>query len=288
MAISATAREFMPFSSKFFDINGHRMHYIDEGEGDVIFLVHGNPTWSFYYRNLIKDLSQNYRVIAIDHIGCGASDKPHDHPYTLEQRIKDFTALVNFIGSEKYSLVVHDWGGAIGFGHAVENAYRINKIVITNTAAFRSDRIPFTINLCRLKFFGPFIVKYLNAFCFPATFMTTTRKLPSKIKKAYLEPYNSIKKRRAISEFVLDIPLGPGHPSFVKITQIENKLKQLQCPKLILWGGRDFCFNDSFYEKWREIYPNAKYKYYKNAGHYLLEDETEDASYQISQFLGEC
>lgn len=275
-----------PFKSNYFMQNGVRQHYIDEGEGDVIFLIHGNPTWSFYYRNMIKSLSKTNRVIAIDHIGCGLSDKPIDYSYRLEQRVSDLDNLINSFNLESYSMMVHDWGGAIGFGHAVNHVGKISKMIILNTAAFRSPHIPFTIKLCKLPYAGAFIVKYFNAFCYPATFMTTVKKLPRVVKDAYLLPYNSSEKRIAISEFVQDIPLNSKHRSYDMLHSIEKGLPSLNCDKLILWGGKDFCFHDKFYQKWREVYPDAQFKYYQNAGHYVIEDEKEDTIEMVEKFLG--
>ena len=224
MELTNDLKELYPFKSNYFDINGSQYHYVDEGQGDkTIVMVHGNPTWSFYYRDIIKDLSKKYRVIAVDHFGCGLSDKPLDYEYTLENRISDLSKLISFLKLDKYSMIVHDWGGAIGFGHAVNNVESIEKMIILNTAAFRSKRIPFTINLCKLKHFGPFIVKYFNAFCYPATFMTTKRSLSPLEKKGYLFPYQGVGNREAISEFVQDIPLKEDHRSYNTLKEIEEK-----------------------------------------------------------------
>lgn len=286
MDLTAEFKEMYPFKSNYLNIDNHNMHYIDEGEGEAIVLVHGNPTWSFHFRELIKVLRKTHRVIALDHIGCGLSDKPLNYQYNLENRIKDLTTLIKFLDLKKYSMLVHDWGGAIGFGHAVDHVENIDKLIILNTAAFRSKSIPWSINLCKNKVFGPFIVKYFNAFCFPATFMTTVKKLPKAVKKGYLAPYSSPKKRIAISEFVQDIPLDDTHPSFKTLEMIESKLTKLKQDKLILWGAKDFCFHDEFFVKWKSFYPEADFKYYKNAGHYVLEDESVDVINQVTKFLG--
>jgi haloalkane dehalogenase len=285
MELTKSLKTLYPFSSNYLQIDGNNYHYIDEGEGEVIILVHGNPTWSFYYRNVIKDLSKKYRVIAPDHIGCGLSDKPEDYSYTLKNRIKDLGTLIKFLDIKKYSMLVHDWGGAIGFGHAVEHVDQICKMIILNTGAFTSKRIPFSINLLKGKKTGPFLVKYFNAFCYPATFMSTEKKLSNEVKKGYLFPYQSPKERIAISEFVQDIPMDQSHQSYYTLLSIEQKLPSLTQEKLILWGGKDFCFNDEFFSKWRSLYPQAKYIYYKDAGHYVIEDETLDTLKQINQFL---
>ncbi len=130
-----------PFESHWLDIAGLRMHYLDEGPRDapVVLMVHGNPTWSFYYRNLVLALRDRYRCIVPDHIGCGLSDKPGDdhYTYTLSRRISDLGALMEHIGpATPVHLVVHDWGGMIGFGWATERPAQIGNMVIGNTAAF--------------------------------------------------------------------------------------------------------------------------------------------------------
>ena len=274
-----------PFQSNFLNIDNHQYHYIDEGSGNPVLMVHGNPTWSFYYRNIAKALKFTNRVVVPDHIGCGLSSKPQDFEYTLDNHINNLVSLVKFLELSNITLIVHDWGGAIGFGLATLHPELIKNIVILNTAAFHIDRIPFTIGLCKNKLFGKFIVQKLNAFAWPATFMSTEKKLSKSIKKAYLFPYNNWRNRIAIAEFVQDIPLNKEHRSFKRLNQIETKLSTLKCPKIILWGGKDFCFNDLFFKKWRNVYPDAFYKYYDKAGHYILEDESEDVIKNIKDFM---
>jgi haloalkane dehalogenase len=286
MELTEDLKELYPFESNYLTIGKNQYHYVDEGEGETIILVHGNPTWSFYYRDIVKELSKTHRVIVPDHMGCGFSDQPKDYEYTLENRVSDLDTLVSTLGIKKYSMLVHDWGGAIGFGHAVNHVESIDKMIILNTGAFRSKRMPFSIGLCKMKGFGPFIVKYLNAFCYPATFMTTVKKLSPLVKKGYLLPYSNPSKRIAISEFVKDIPMDESHRSYQTLLDIERKLPKLKNEKLILWGGRDFCFNDEFYDRWRKEYPSAKHVYYKDAGHYVIEDKKAETLKEIKSFLG--
>lgn len=278
-------KKIYPFQSHYLDIDSNQYHYIDEGEGDPVLMVHGNPTWSFYYRNLAIGLKDSHRVVVPDHIGCGLSDKPQDFEYTLDNHIKNLEMLVKFLNLKNITLIVHDWGGAIGFGLATRHPHLIKNIVILNTAAFRSKRIPFTINLCKNRFFGRFITKRLNAFAYPATFMAPSTKLSPTVKKAYLAPYNSKNNRIAVAEFVQDIPMKPSHRSYETLKRIEENLASLKCPKIILWGGKDFCFNDEFFKKWKTIYPDAYFKYYKDAGHYILEDKKEDVLQNIKDFM---
>ncbi|MBW2390864.1 MAG: alpha/beta fold hydrolase, partial [Deltaproteobacteria bacterium] len=118
-----------PFQGKILDLDGLRYHYLDEGSGPPVVMVHGNPTWSFYYRDLVLALRGRYRAVAPDHIGCGRSDKPDDsrYEYTLERRVQDLGALIDHLGFDKVTLVVHDWGGMIGFTWATQNPDRIQR-----------------------------------------------------------------------------------------------------------------------------------------------------------------
>ena len=132
-----------PFQSRFFEHLGLRLHYLDEGAGDPVVMLHGNPTWSFYYRRLVEALRTSHRVIAPDHIGCGLSDKPDDghYDYTLARRVEDLDALLEWLGVEKnVTLVLHDWGGMIGMTWACRHPERIARIVVLNTAAFPMPR----------------------------------------------------------------------------------------------------------------------------------------------------
>lgn len=278
-----------PYSANFFTLkDGSRLHYIDEGQGPVIVMVHGNPSWSFYYRNCIKLLSKTHRVIVVDHIGCGLSDKPQEYSYTLKQHRDNLFALLNHLTIQKYSLIVHDWGGAIGVGCAGLAPERLEKLVVLNTAAFRSKRIPFRISICRTPLIGKIIVRGFNGFAWPATFMAVTKKMSKEVKEAFLAPYNDWQNRVAVHNFVKDIPLNDSHPSYATLCEVEKgqeKLAEMKVPTLILWGGRDFCFNDHFYKEWCERVPYAEKVYYKDGGHYILEDEFDDIKLQLKKFF---
>lgn len=276
------------FSSNFANIHGNTLHYIDEGEGPVIVMVHGNPTWSYFYRNLISLLSSRYRVIAVDHIGCGLSDKPQKYSYTLAHHVDNLHNLLNQLGVTKYSLVVHDWGGAIGMGLATRYPERVEKIVVLNTAAFLSKRIPFRISLCKLPLIGPMIVRGLNGFARPATFMAVSKPMRADVSAAYIAPYNSWANRVAVSAFVQDIPLNTGHPSYETLQEIDHGLVTIRdagVPILILWGGKDFCFDKVFYDEWRKRFPEAEYHYFEDGGHYILEDKLDEIKPILLRFF---
>jgi len=279
-----------PFSpASFRTPGGARMSYLDEGpRGDeAVLMLHGNPTWSFYYRDLVRALSPGVRCIAPDHVGMGLSEKPAGYDYSLASRIADIEALVEGLGLRRIHLVVHDWGGPVGFGVAARNPGRVGRIVIQNTAAFPSARIPARIALCRAPVIGEFIVRGLNGFAEPATWMAMAgRRLAWDERRGYLHPYDSWSNRIGVHRFIRDIPLEPDHPSRATLEAVARALPSLSgSAKMILWGGRDFCFDATFLSRWLEIYPDAQVERLERAGHYVLEDAGADARGRIADFL---
>ncbi|MDH3349477.1 MAG: alpha/beta fold hydrolase [Desulfobulbaceae bacterium] len=276
-----------PFVPKSMVVNGHRMSYIDEGAGDrVVVMLHGNPTWSYLYRNLITRLKPGYRVIAPDHIGCGLSDKPEDYDYTLANHIDNVETLLKGLGIEKCVLVVHDWGGAIGMGWAGRHPDAVEGLVVLNTGAFRSKRIPLRIAACRIPRLGEWIVRALNGFAGAAVYMAVAHKMSKSIKAGFLHPYNNWQNRVAVHRFVMDIPLNNKHQSWDTLVQVENNLNKLQNkPMLICWGGKDFCFDRVFYQEWRQRFPDADAHYFSDGGHYILEDVFEEVAQLTEKFL---
>ena len=239
--------ELYPFESHWLALDGGRLHYLDEGprSAPVLVMLHGNPTWSFYYRDLIIALRDRYRIIAPDHMGCGLSDKPQDYAYTLAQHIDNLEALLDSLALRRVTLVLHDWGGAIGMGYATRHAERVERFVVFNTAAFFVPRVPLRIRLCRIPILGEFLVRGLNGFCLAALLFATSqhRRFGRAVRAAYLAPYDNWRNRIAVHRFVRDIPLEPGHPSRASLAAIEAGLARFhRHPMLILWGADDFCF----------------------------------------------
>ncbi|MFP4282822.1 MAG: alpha/beta fold hydrolase [Verrucomicrobiota bacterium] len=286
-AVPDWLRALYPFSSHWLEQPGGRQHFLDEGRGHPVLMCHGNPTWSFYYRGLAQAVvAAGGRAIAPDHLGCGLSDKPAGWSYRLADHIENTRRLIEDRGLERFSLVVHDWGGPIGLGAALAFPERIERIVILNTAAFRSRRMPWRIALCRMPLFGDLAVRYLNAFAGPATRMTTVRPLTPELRRAYLWPYRSAAARVAVSRFVQDIPRRPAHPSYATLTQVEEGLAELRGkPVQITWGGRDWCFDRSFFEEWQRRLPEAKSDWLADCGHYVLEDGGRALHERLARFL---
>lgn len=287
------SRDLYPFDGHYFDNQGFRQHYLDEGEGDVVVMVHGNPTWSIYYRNLVQALKGRYRTIVPDHIGCGLSEKPDDahYCYTLERRVDDLEALLDHLGvTENITLVVHDWGGMIGMAYASRHPERIKRLVILNTAAFRlpaSKPLPKRLRLARDSSVGAVLVRGFNAFARGATRMAVTRKsMPKALRDAYCAPYDSWKNRIATLRFVQDIPLEPGDKGYEIVRNVEENLAQFRpVPTLVCWGLRDFVFDIHFLNEWKKHLPDAEFHEYADAGHYVLEDAGEEIIPLVESFL---
>lgn len=279
-------RELYPFHTARLGLPGGALSYVDEGDGPPVVLLHGNPTWSFYYRRLIAALRGEHRVIAPDHMGCGLSDKPQRYPYTLAQHSANLERLLDSLGLATVDLVVHDWGGAIGMGWATRHPERVRRLVVLNTAAFLSPRLPWRIAVCRYPLVGDLAVRGLNGFALGGTLMATTRPLPPAVKRGYLLPYGSWADRVAIQRFVRDIPMSPRHPSWAVVDAIDRELAVLRSkPMLILWGGNDWCFSDHFLAGWLERFPAAAAVRFDDAGHYVLEDAHAAIVPRVRSFL---
>lgn len=286
-------RDLFPFSPHFMNNGGFRYHYVDEGAGDPVVMVHGNPTWSFYYRRLIHALSPRYRAIAPDHIGCGLSEKPsrHEYDYTLSRRVADFERFLDHLGiRENITLVLHDWGGMIGMAWAVRHPKRISRIVLMNTAAFfppAGKGLPLRLRLIRnLKWFSTPAVLGFNLFAGSALYMAVKKPLSRDIKSGLIAPYNSWKNRIATLQFVLDIPVQKTDSAFPLVQSVEDRLSSLaHIPFLICWGAHDFVFDMDYFNEWRQRFPRAQAHLFPDAGHYVLEDAPEPIIGLVKRFM---
>jgi len=276
-------------------MRGQRMHYLDEGPRDAppVLMLHGNPTWSFYYRNLVIALRGQFRCIVPDHLGCGMSDKPDDseYDYRLKSRVEDVASLVTHLDLKSpLTLVVHDWGGMIGFTWAVDNPDQVAKMVVLNTAAFplpEDKKMPVALSLVRDTAVGSFLVTRFNAFSGIAARVAFKKPVSKEIRQAYKLPYDSPENRIATLRFVQDIPLSEKDPGFDILTNTAERLHLLQeKPCLIAWGERDFVFDAPFLNKWLEYFPDAEVHRYQDCGHYVLEDGGPALIDTISHFIG--
>ncbi len=270
------------------------MHYLDEGPRDAppVLMVHGNPTWSFYYRNLVLALRATHRCIVPDHIGCGLSDKPalQHYDYRLQSRIADLDRLMQHLQLQQpITLVVHDWGGMIAMARAVKHSERIAKLVIMNTAAFpmpAEKRLPAALALARNSRLGAWLVLQHNAFAAGAARLGFKKPVSPAIRAAFTGPYDSPANRIATLRFVQDIPLSENDPGFdILIDTAENLSKFSNLPCLLAWGVKDFVFDQPFLDTWLKLYPQAELMRLPDCGHYVLEDGGQPLLDRISQFI---
>ena len=280
-------REIYPYTPNRFATGSGDLSYLDEGTGDeAVLMVHGNPTWSFFYRNVVLALRGRIRCIVPDHLGCGLSDKPQDYDYTLGNHVENLGRLIDSLNLKKIHLIVHDWGGPIGLGTCLPRAEKLGKVVILNTAAFADTVIPWRIRFCRVPGIGELAVRGFNGFAWPATWMAVTKPLPDAVKRGFLFPYDSWANRIATHRFVQDIPRGLGAPNDLALAKIEAALPRLrEHPCRIIWGGQDFCFNRHYFDRWKNLLPNAGSDYLTEAGHYLLEDAQTTAVSEIVRHI---
>jgi haloalkane dehalogenase len=279
-----------PFESRELTLGGCRCHYVDEGAGPVLLMVHGNPTWSFYWRELIRAFRGQCRVVAVDHIGCGLSEKPSpaEYSYRLAQRISDLGQLIEALDLSRITLVAHDWGGAIGMGAAVEAPERFARFVLMNTAAFRAVRCPWAIRVCRVPLIGPLAVQGLNLFVRRAlrTAVAKPERMTAEVRAGLMAPYDSWRHRAAVLRFVLDIPLRRNHPSYQTLVKIEDGLGQFrERPVCLIWGLRDWCFTREFLDRFLDFFPDAEVHGLGDAGHYVVEDAHEEIVLLLGDFL---
>lgn len=288
MATDESWRPLFPFASHYLPLGKVRMHYVDEGAGHPILMVHGNPTWSFYWRRLIEALRNRYRAIAVDHIGCGLSDKPQAYEYSLAQHVDNLSQVVNQLDLSQTTLIAHDWGGAIGLATLLANRERFKAIVLLNTGAFPPPFIPWRIRACRIPGIGTWAIRRWNLFARAALRMAVAhpRHLSPRVRAGLLAPYDSWEHRIAIDRFVKDIPASKRHPTWPTLEQLEQQLSQLSdWPVQLIWGMRDWCFRPSCLERFLDILPQAQAHRLEDASHYVLEDAPQQVIAHVSAFL---
>ncbi|PPT59246.1 alpha/beta fold hydrolase [Xanthomonas arboricola] len=289
-----------PFTPQRLEVRpGIAMSYLDEGprDGEVVVMLHGNPSWSYLWRHLVSGLSDRYRCIVPDHIGMGLSDKPEDAPdaqprydYTLQSRVDDLDTLLRHLGiTGPVTLAVHDWGGMIGFGWALSHHAQVKRLVITNTAAFPlppEKPMPWQIAMGRHWGPGEWFIRTFNAFSSGASWFGVSRRMPAEVRRAYVAPYNNWRNRISTIRFMQDIPLSPADQAWSLLERSAQALPSFaDRPAFIAWGLRDICFDKHFLAGFRKALPNAEVTAFDDANHYVLEDKHEVLVPAIRTFL---
>ena len=288
--IPQAVRSLYPFDSHFLDVDGGRMHYIDEGprDGEVIVAVHGNPTWSFYWRRLVSAFKDTHRIVAMDHIGCGLSDKPQEWSYHLKDHQENLARIIEALDLQHATLVCHDWGGPTGYGAVLlAGADRFERFVVFNTLS-RFGEFPLSIKSLRWPVYGSLAVRGFNAFLLFALKRGTSKpgQYKGPIGEGYLAPYRNWHDRIAIHRFIADIPVEANHPTAWAKEQLAEGIRtQADKPHLIIWGMQDFVFHQFFLRGWKEDVPGAEVIEVDDANHFVVEDAKDRVLPWVSDWL---
>lgn len=279
-------RALYPFSSRAFDSADGRMHYIDEGAGTPVVFVHGTPTWSFLYRHLIARLAPRHRVIAVDHLGFGLSDKPARAPYEPADHARRLVALLDALNLSGVTLVVHDFGGPIGLAAALARPERIDRLVLFNTWLWSVADDPAIARGARLagSALGRLLYRRLN---FPVTVlmpkaMGDRRVLTPAIQRHYAAPLATPDERMGAWGCARAL-LGAGawyEQLWARRGELRGK------PMLLLWGMKDPAFGPSYLDRWRREFPAAQVQTVASSGHFVPEEAAFEVAPLLEQFVG--
>lgn len=284
-----------PFRSRFVTVGlgtatggtrGHRMHYVDEGSGPVVVCLHGNPTWGFLFRNLIAALRDDFRVIVPDHVGCGLSEQPADVFFRAGDRIGHLEDLLAELGIDRFSLVMHDWGGPLGTGLAVRRPADVERLLYFNTTLAETALLPGMIRRAAAPVVGRLLTQDTMQFVKLLTSFGVVNAMPEEVKQGYLHPYRTRAGRRAIWGFVRDIPFAASHPTAPLMDDMIARLPTLaDTPVKIVWGMKDPCFHAEILPHVAARFPQAEVVRIPDASHLVLEDAPGRSIAAVREFL---
>jgi pimeloyl-ACP methyl ester carboxylesterase len=288
-ALPAPVRELYPWTGHTITgPDAHAQHFLDEGEGPVLLMLHGNPTWSFYYRELVRNLSADHRCVVPDHIGCGLSDKPADWGYRIPDHVDRLCALIEALDLRDITLVVHDWGGAIGYSAAIRMPERFRRFVVFNTAAFLLP-LPAALRALRIPGYGHLMVQGLNGFLHMGMNLAVGHKdrFRGAVKQGYFAPYRSWAERLVIRRFIEEIPIEADHPNRALLQTLDEGLPSLlDHPHLVCWGTQDPVFHTGYLEGWQQRLPDGEFHIFDDCSHWVVEEATERILPLMRDFLG--
>lgn len=278
-------KSLFPFESKWTTIDGHSIHYIDEGTGDTILFVHGTPEWSFGFRDLVRGLRSDFRCIAIDHLGMGLSDKPADSNYSVEAHSTRLTKFIQQLNLTNITIVANDFGGGISMGYALSHHNNISAIVLFNTWMWSVKNDPHFSGPAKVleSWFGKFMYKRLNApvnMVMPQAY-GDKKKLTKEVHSHYKKAWPDASSRVALYAFALQLMAASDwwQAQWDKLPLIENK------PILIFWGMKDKFVPPTNLAKWKQRLPNARVIEYPDAGHFVQEEKSEAMISEIKKLL---
>ncbi|MDR3144511.1 MAG: alpha/beta fold hydrolase [Puniceicoccales bacterium] len=279
-------RKMYPFERNYVTLNcGHKMHYVSCGSGETVLLLHGHPTWSFFFRNLLLLLKSDFKCVAIDHIGYGMSDKPKRYDYSIATHIANAINFAEIMKFRKFHIVAQDFGATVALAMAERWPERVGSMSILNSAAFMMQNLPGIIMLLKLPIMTFIFAKLFNGLIRMFIHIGTASILDGDVLAGYLLPYKKPSARVAIVEGIHDIPWLPDHPSAEVMKTICDKAFVLTNKKVkFFWADDDFHYGPLVLKEWQRLFPNAKCKHYPLCGHFLLED-SEEAMRDIRTFI---
>ena len=277
--------QLFPFQSHWLEAGGIRVHYLDEGSGMPLLMLHGNPTWSFLYRNVISGLRDRFRCVALDYPGFGLSDRPDDYGYTPSEHAQVVGTLIDRLGLEGFVLMGHDWGGPIGLSVATSRADRIAGLVFMNSWYWPADRLSMKL-FSRLMSSAPFQRRILEKNFFVERLIpaATTRKLSEEEMEHYRAVQPDAQARRGVAVFPRQIlAAGPWLEELARAVPRTLGTK----PTLLIWGMRDRAFgSDQPLRRWQADFPNAETLVLREANHYVPEDAAEEIVAAVRRSFG--
>ena len=292
-ALPPEIRKHFPFANRFARINGHRMHYVDEGEGEPVLLLHGNPTWSFLYRKFVPLIaSAGFRVIAPDHIGFGLSERPaREHDFSLENHIANLAEFIRRLGLQRLTVVCQDWGGPMGLACAVLNPTAFKAIVVMNTwawpqpTAFHSGVFPW--RMMHAPVVGPYLFQRRNVLVERGLYLSVVHRerFLEEALPAYRFVMPDYDSRLLTRVFPRLIPLKPDDQSAATMSWLEQSLRGLNIPALIVWGKEEIVFPAECAQKFKVLLPHAKGPLWVTGSHFLQEDSPQEICAHILGFL---
>ena len=284
-----TERFEYPFKENYAEVDGIRLHYVDEGTGPPILMVHGQPTWSYLYRKMIPPLvAAGYRCVAPDLMGFGLSDKPtEESAYTLRRHVEVITGLVEKLNLQGVTILGQDWGGPISLRYAIDHQSNVRSLVILNTLV-KITPIPLFFSLMfRSGGFSSFLSRRLDLFrkmAFGGKLMFK-RPMDPRAKEQYKMPHQKAASRAGIAAFPKMIPTNADHPNATYITDIEDTLRVWDLPVLVMFSDKDLAFKVEEGQRIAAMVPNGRFQVVENAGHYLQEDAGLELAERMVRFL---
>jgi haloalkane dehalogenase len=276
-----------PFASRSLPLPDGRVHYVDEGSGEPIVFVHGTPSWSFEYRHLIRELRASRRCVAYDHLGFGLSERPVAFGYRPEDHARVFADFVAALGLERFTLVVHDFGGPIALPFAQAHPERVARLVVLNSFMWPIDDSKL-IQQARFagSQFGRLLYRYLNfslRVLMPFAY-GDRRRLTRSVHRQYLAPFRSRPARESVL-WKLARSLLASHAHYTALWARRERLAAI--PTLVLWGAKDRAIPAGFLDRFRQALPHARVDSLSDAGHWPHEEQPQAVIEALLGFLSE-